>query len=110
MATTPLVRSDQAELVFASDQALTEALVNVQQRVISKGFSNDLGKVLHLLNDEQFAVIIRPAYPGSAYTVTLRHVGGAELDSCGPNVSQLLLGFLGIEASAGGQPLDFEAA
>jgi hypothetical protein len=111
MTTTPPVRSDLAELAFLADQALTEALITAQMRVTEDQIENS-EHLLWLLNDCNFAVIIRPMYPGSgAHNITLRHIGGAELDAAGPDVEQLLWGFLGIEAifDASTQPSDSEA-
>jgi len=112
MTRTPPVRSDLAELAFLADQALTEALITAQMRATEDQI-DDIGSILQLLNDCDFAVIIRPMYPGNClHNITLRHIGGAELDAAGPDVEQLLWGFLGVEAifeDASTQPSDPEA-
>lgn len=103
---------DTAGLAFLADQALTEALITAQMRAVDDQI-DDTGSILQLLNDCDFAVIIRPMYPGNgAHNITLRHVGGAELDAAGPDVDQLLWGFLGVETvldDAVAQPVDSDA-
>jgi hypothetical protein len=99
-----------AELAFLADQALTEALVAAQVDASDPCLEDP--NLLSILNDHGFAVIVRPMYPGNGtHNITLRHIGGAELDAAGPDVGQLLWGFLGVEAifeDASTQPSDSE--
>ena len=112
MASNPPVRSDLAELAFLADQALTEALVSAQVDASDPGLEDP--NLLSILNDHGFAVIVRTTettFMVFNYSVTLRHIGGAEIEATGPDIDQLLWGFLGVEAifDDSSQPSDPEA-
>ena len=129
MTRTPPVRADLAEMAFLANQALTESLVAAQ--VDASDLDPENPNLLSIFNDHGFAVFIQPLSPRQLVTlrhvggaeidgpvagryqhVILRHLGGAEIDAVGPDVDQLLWGFLGVETifgNAADQPCDFEA-
>jgi hypothetical protein len=95
-----------AELAFLADQAFTEALIAAQVEADSDSIQK--GSPLQIFNDHGFAVIVSPDEP-YAHTVTLRHISGAEDERTGPDVDQLLWGFLGIDTVLEGQTHNPEA-
>ena len=108
MTTTPPVRLDLAKLAFLADQDFTESLIAAQ--VCASDPELKEPNLPSIFNDHGFAVIIHPMFPGNgAHTVTLRHVGGAEDMRSGPDVDQLLWGFLGVETVLIDQTADPEA-
>jgi len=104
MASNPPVPLELAELAFLADQAFTESLIAAQ---VDASCIDD-PSLLQIFNDHGFAVIVSPDEP-DVHTVTLRHVSGAEDERTGPDVDQLLWGFLGIETVHVDQTLDPEA-
>ena len=105
MTSTPPVQVELAELAFLADRAFTESLIAAQ--VDASDLTQD-PSLLEIFNDHGFAVIVSPDEPYT-HTVTLRHVSGAEDERTGPDVDQLLWGFLGIETVHVDQALDPEA-
>ena len=105
MTSTPPVPSELAELAFLADQAFTESLIAAQ---VDASDPTQDPSLLQIFNDHGFAVIVSPDEPYT-HTVTLRHVSGAEDERTGPDVDQLLWGFLGIETVHVDQTLDPEA-
>ena len=104
MTSTPPVPSELAELAFLADQAFTESLIAAQ---VDASCIDD-PSLLEIFNDHGFAVIVSPDEPYT-HAVTLRHISGAEDERTGPDVDQLLWGFLGIETVHVDQALDPEA-
>lgn len=127
MTRTPPFRTDLADWAFLANQALTESLVAAQ--VDASDLDPENPNLLGVFNAHGFAVFIQPLslrqlvaivadnthhgpVAGRYQQVTLRHVGGAEIDAMGPDVDQLLWGFLGVETifgNAADQPCDPEA-